>query len=389
MLAAIRFLLFFMCSIPLWANTQSYSWYTMDAKKQVTLNVELFLSSTCPHCQKADAFFKEIEPKTPWLHIQRHLINQDKDALTLFNQFLTEQKASDFAVPSMFFCNSRWLGFESAETTGKDLLNALNYCKQQIEKKGTLTDAAVNVIKRWANANMYNASMTEQPSILQYLLVVVFLDITNSCSLFCFFGFLAVLSIQHSKKNQLLTGCLFILAIVFVHWFQQTQTNIFYQILPWFRIVAVIMGLSSLYLAVLYYRKQVIKPYLLFIWTFFFALTVYAYQQTCVMNWSYIFEQWLTNQRLSGVQPGLLQLIYQVLYCLPLIVVLLVYWLLSSFNFFKSALENIGLLFISFIALFLLIQPALLSYYLISYLTLLLGIVAGIIVNWYRNKKQY
>ena len=131
MLATVRFLLLFICSMPLWADN-SFSWYTIDTNKQVTINVELFLSSACPHCHKADEFFREIEPKTPWLQVKHNIINEDKDALIRFNQFLTELKFNDFAVPSTFFCKSRWVGFDSTETTGKDLLKALQYCKEQI-----------------------------------------------------------------------------------------------------------------------------------------------------------------------------------------------------------------------------------------------------------------
>ena len=391
MLAAIRFLLFFLCSIQLWANTSTKTWYSIDAKKQVSINVDLFLSSTCEHCHKADEFFKGIELHNPWLHVQRHIINQDKEALTLFNQFLSAQNLTDFSVPSIFFCNSRWIGFATAETTGKDLMNALQYCKKQIEIKGSLTQTTADVIKRWANANMFNSSVTDKPTILHYLMAVVFLDAGNPCSLFCGLCFLAVLFIQNSKRNQFITGCLFTAAVVLVHCLQQTQTNLFYQILPWYRIFAVLISLSSLYLVVQYYKKQALKPYLLFIWTFVFALTVYAYQQTCVMNWSYVFQQWLTNQQLATGQEFALQVIYQIFYGIPLMVVLLLYLLFSSFNFInylKPSLENMGLIFLALTALVMLIQPASLSAYLVSYLAFLIAFIGGFIVNRYRMKKD-
>jgi glutaredoxin len=390
MLATVRFLLLFLCSMPLWADDNS-SWYAIDTNKQVTINVELFLSSTCPHCHKADAFFREIEPKTPWLQVKRNIINEDKDALIRFNQFLTELKFNDFAVPSTFFCNSRWVGFDSNETTGNDVLKALHYCKEQIEQKGTLTVAAVDVIKRWANANMFNSGVTDQPSALHYFLVVALLDVTNPCSLFSFAGFLAVLSIQYSRKNQLISGLLFILAIVIVHFIQQTQANVFFQILPWLRPVALLMGLISLYIAFRYYEKQMIKPHLFFIWAFFLALIVQSYQQTCLMNWSYIFEQWLFNQQLSAGQKTIIQFIYQLVYIVPLFVVLLGYLALNLFKFFaliKPRLEIIGWLFIAIIALFLIAYPIALSYYLPAFLILSAAFIGGLVLSFYLNNTK-
>lgn len=391
MLAIIRFLLVFLFSLQLWANEPSSSWYSIDAKQQVTINVDLFLSSTCPHCHKADEFFKEIEPKTPWLHVQRHFINQDKEALTLFSQFLAQQKVNDFAVPSIFFCNSRWLGFATVETSSTDLMNALRYCKQQIEKKGTLPDASVDVIKRWANANMLNSSVTEPPAPLNYLMTVVFLDTLNPCALFSLLSLFSLLFIQKSTKNQLITGSLFILAIITVHSLQQMQTNLFYQLLPWYRVIAVLVGLSSLYFVFCYYKKQVLKPYPLFIWTFIFSLTVYAYQQTCVMNWTFVFQQWLTNQHLAKAQEFVLQIIYQFFYVLPLIIIFLCYFLYSSLKLsehIKPLLEQIGLVFLALTSVLILGQPRLLSAYLVSYLVFIIALILGIIMRRYQAKKE-
>lgn len=391
MLATIRFLLLFLCSMSLWADDSPTSWYIIKANKQATINVELFLSSTCPHCHKADAFFREIEPKMPWLQVRRNIINEDKEALIRFNQLLTELKFNDFAVPSTFFCNSRWVGFDSTETTGKDVLKALQYCKEQIEQKGTLTVAAVDVIKRWANANMFNSGVTDQPSALHYFLVVALLDVTNPCSLFCFAGFLAVLSIQYSRKNQLISGLLFILAIGIVHFIQQTQANVFFQILPWLRPVALFLGIISIYIVFRYYKKQTIKPHLFFTWAFFFALIVQSYQQTCLMNWSYIFEQWLFNQQFSAGQKTIIQLIYQLIYIMPLFLILMAYLALNLFKFFaliKPRLEIIGLLFITIIALFLIAYPLGLSYYLPTFLILSAAFISGLVLSFYLNKSK-
>jgi hypothetical protein len=378
-----------MCSIPLWANTSS--WYTLGPDHQATINVELFLSSTCPYCHKEDAFFKEIEPETPWLLVHRYFINEDKEALLRFNQLLTEQKFNDFAVPSAFFCNSRWLGFDSAMTTGKDLLKTLHYCKQQIEKKGSLTQATVDVIKRWANANMLNASVTEQPSTFHYLLFVALLDASNPCALFCFAVFLGLLFIQDDKKVQVKTALLFVLTVLAVHFLQQTQANMFFQILPWLRLFALLIGGGSLYMVFRSYNKQLIKPYEYYSWAFLLALIVYSYQQTCVMNWSFIFEQWLYNQPISSGQKTILQLIYQIFYSVPPLIVLILYWLLQLFGFFarmKPYLEVIGLLFIGIIALFLIIAPMAMAHYVSSFIILLAAAIVGIILNRYRGKNK-
>lgn len=386
MLTAIRFLLFFMWSLSLWADAPSVSWFTKDANQTTHINVELFLSSTCPHCHKEDEFFRSLETQTPWLHVTRNVINENKEALQRFNQLLIMQGALiDFAVPSAFFCNARWVGFSSAETTGEDLIKALHYCKQQIEKKGLLTQATVDVVRHWANAGFLNSGVREQPSIVHYLLVVSLLDATNPCSLFCFAAFLAVLFMQQGRRNQLLSGALFIAALASVHYIQQTQANLFFQFLFWLRVPAALFGLASLYLLWRHYKKKETQATLWFVWVFLLALIVQAYQQSCVMNWAYVFEQWLSTQQLANGQKALLQVIYQCFYIVLPIVLLLLYVWVSSTEFFakrQSKFANIGLLILVAIALFLIVYPWALSYFLLSFMFLLALILIACFLNF-------
>ena len=43
------------------ASTSSDIWYIRTDSGQINLNVELYLSSSCKYCQKADKFFHELE----------------------------------------------------------------------------------------------------------------------------------------------------------------------------------------------------------------------------------------------------------------------------------------------------------------------------------------
>ena len=378
------FLFIILCT-NLWANSTPYSWYSQDSDKKVTINVALFLSSTCPYCHKSDAFFKEIEASYPWVHVTRYIINEDKNALLRFSQLLTEQDMLDFSVPSVFFCDSRWVGFAAAETTGADLLHAINYCKQDIEKKGTLSPATVKVLKRWANANMFNSGVVGNPSTTKYITTVALLDAFSPCALFCIICFFAFLFLQERRKKQVITGLLFILAVGIVHYVQQVYISTFYQLLPWYRLPALLVGLLTLYLMYQYYKKKTIHN-LLVLLAFPVAFMVLSYQQTCVMNWSNIFEQWLDNQHVSSGRAILYQAAYHMMYLLPLIVTLLLYILLIRVKFFVNLspkLNCIGLLYLTTIALILIIYPLALSNLMLSLLITIILIVCGWILSRY------
>ncbi|KTD30716.1 hypothetical protein Lmor_2823 [Legionella moravica] len=382
------FFLFLAVCINLCAADTPSVWYTSKGDKEVTINVELYLSTTCKYCHKADAFFTELQANTPWLHIQRYVINEDKNALTRFNQLLSEQNMYDFSVPSVFFCNSRWIGFASNQTTGKDLLRGLTYCKNEIEKKGTLSPVTVNVLKRWAHANLFDSSMIEKPSAAKYIGTIALMDAFNPCAFFCLAGFFALLFLQEERKNQFMAGILFILTVGGVHYFQQAHASTFFGLFPLLRVPAALTGLFTFYLAGQYYRKRS-SAHLFFLLTFLLAFMIQSYQQTCIMNWSYIFGQWLYNQQLNNAQLIAYQLAYQGIYLLFLFITLVFYILLIRMEFlakFRNQLKTIGLLYIMAIGLMLIIYPLALANLVLSLITVLVLFVCGWILSRFRGQ---
>ncbi|WP_454781244.1 glutaredoxin family protein [Legionella sp. WA2022007384] len=383
MKTAFKLLLtFFIFQATVWAAELSPTWYSKTDNK-VIINVEMFLSTTCPHCQKADAFFHEMETKYPDLHIQRYYIDQDKDSLGRFYQLLSAQQMDDFAVPSIFICNSRWVGFDSAETTGKDLLQAINYCKKQIEHKGELTLETVNTLRHLANANRFITGLVEKPSRLQFTTTIAFMDSFTPCAFFCFAGFLAFLLIETQRKKQLIAALLYASSVAIVHYFQQVYPSTFFELLPWMHIPAVFLGLMTIYFVGQYYKKQYSKT-LYFSLAFLLGLITTIYQQTCVMNWSTIFEQWLNDQHLPSWQASLYQLLYQGVYILPLILILLIYFLLCKINRFaalRTKLATIGLLFLLAIAVSLVVYPFVLSNLGVSIVLLFILMIVGNFLN--------
>lgn len=382
----LNFLTWLLFSTTLWADVPS-PWYTQQTNHQIVLQVDLFLSTTCAHCKKADAFFRQIEPQIPWLHVNRHVINESKPALIRFNEFLMDQGMEDFAVPSVFFCNARWVGFVNEKTTGKELLQALRYCQQQIEKKGELTSPAVATLKRWAHASLFDSAMVDSPTVPQYISVIALTDAFNPCALFCFTGFLALLFLQNNQKQTVLVGGLFILVMGVMHYLQQSHTSAFFEWLPWFRLPAIGVGLGGIFLAYQSHLSNVeaLSLRVLFIFSLLLAIVLSMYQQTCLMNWGNVFNQWLSNQPISNTQAMRYQWTYQALYILPLLISLIFYIALKQRTFlkpWKPFFKDLGFYYLLAIALILIFHPQALSHMVLSGFVLF-GIP---VVVWLQNK---
>jgi hypothetical protein len=144
-----------------------------------------------------------------------------------------------------------------------------------------------------------------------------------------------------------------------------------------------LLGGLAVYFVVQHHKKRTNNG-LYFLLAFSLGLMITVYQQTCVMNWSYIFEQWLHNQTVSNLEASAYQLLYQILYVTPLFLTLVIYFALlklKRFAAWHSRLVTIGLLFILAIAACFIAYPTLLSYLGVSLVTILVLIVCGCFLN--------
>ena len=218
------------------------------------------------------------------------------------------------------------------------------------------------------------------------MMLTVLFDVLNPCSFFGLAIFFALLFIQDKTKGRLIAGSLFTVIAGIMHYVQQVHTSIFFAWLPWLRGPAVLVGLFTVYLVSQSYRKRP-TPYLLIGLVFVLALMTQVYQQTCLMNWSYMFEQWLLNQHVTPNQIGLYQLAYQIVYVLPLTVMLIVYVLISQtkrFTKIKEILDIMALLLITATALFLVLYPLALSNFILSLATIVPLVIFGWLWNTYK-----
>ena len=101
--------------------------------QQPTNDVTLyyFWSRHCPHCKVAKPFVNQLPQTYPWLTLHSYdlvdsRVNQ-KRFLLIAQQL--EQPAS--SVPAFIFCGQMMVGYDQAETTGKELEEKLLACHRQ------------------------------------------------------------------------------------------------------------------------------------------------------------------------------------------------------------------------------------------------------------------
>jgi hypothetical protein len=321
----------------LYANTSPFVWFDHESNGQVALHMDLFTSSTCVHCQKADVFFRDVEKTTPWLRVHRYVINDDKAALKLFYAHLENDRPINFSVPAMFFCGSRWSGFNDDDSTGKALIKALSYCHQQIMQQGSLSATTIATVHDWGAASQLHIKTHGSRSKAKVLIMMALTDAMNPVSLFCFAAFFAFLWICAPRKSlQLSVGFAFLITTGAIHFIQQTHPSIYEQLVPVLKVSMIWVGLLLILSLISMYRRRLAvmhlnsKPWV-YIIVNLVVLVISVYQKTTDgFNLSFVFEQWLLEQSLSQQVILTYQLAYQLIYLLPMILLFFAYMLISN-----------------------------------------------------------
>ncbi len=370
-----------------WGAESSPIWFSLEGNKQIKLRVDLFLSTTCPHCEKANEFFKTLESQGN-LIVHRHWINTDKAALEAFSASLQQQKSSDFSVPAMFFCNTHWVGFSDDGSTGTLLTKAINYCRQQIASSGKLTPGTSELLNQWASANLYKSSFVAISSPLTFTFLVGLIDAISPCSIFYIIALLSFAWISRTYTQRIVVGFVYLLALGFTHYIQQSYFTQLYQMTS-LRVLASLVGLSLLgYLGtqILFNRKGAGEiDYLSISLAGLTALIVQSYQQTCTPNISLIFQEWLAAQQFTGVQHIFYSALYQIIYLLPLFLVVIALsvpkyvWLTKH----KDFLQQFSLAALSIIALVQIVYPISFANAWFSFLVIIISLL---ITKWTISK---
>ncbi|MBA2711894.1 MAG: hypothetical protein H0U57_15055 [Tatlockia sp.] len=363
-------------------------WFFNGEKDQLRLRVDLYISTTCPHCQHEEAFISDLQKQKPWLDVQRYEINTNKASLEHFHQQLLEQNLDDYSVPALFFCGSRWVGFDTEKTTGKAINRALDYCYQQITKDGQLTNATQSLLNQWSTSSTLATNTAKQPAYL-FIPIMALSDALSSCSIFAVLALFAFLWLQKEKSLMFGYGLLFILVVSLVHYVQQSNTAIFYQNLPWLRIPAALLGFGLIaYVFIVYSKGLLVRPgFLLPVLIGATALLVMSYQQTCLPNFPLIFRQWLDLNQFSSFEKRLYVLLYNLIYILPLLIIMVL--IIYSRIYEKLAKSRLLLVYLAWclllvIGLIAIIHPQGFANLLLSIAALIFSLVAA----WVMVKKS-
>lgn len=90
------------------------------------VNLYIFYSMTCPHCERELDFLEKIGDEYPNLNVVKFNVSDNKDNILLFQQIGNELKLESAAIPMTFIGNDYFLGYYDDEVTGSEIISLIN-----------------------------------------------------------------------------------------------------------------------------------------------------------------------------------------------------------------------------------------------------------------------
>ncbi len=395
-------------------------WYHLDAGR---LRIDLWFgwSSTCPHCQKAKPWLEEYASTRDWLTVHSLQVDGADSAASIATlSSLAGVVGETFdAVPAFFYGGRLVTGFVDAATSGPALAGAFEAYRDEVARAlGLATPAPTSALPTAAPSPTAVAPITlpfigpiDATSVSLPILAVVLggLDAFNPCALSVLLFLMSVLVGARSRARIALVGGTFVAVSGLVYFALMAAWLNLFLAFGAFRLVTVIAGLAAVVAATINLKDYAwyghgpslvipgsARPALfgrildigeatrlpaLLASTILVAAVANSYEMLCTGGFPVVFTRVLTLEHLpTAAYYGYLAL-YNVVYVLPLLAIVLVFtWSLGSGRIGEREARRLkllsGLLMLGF-GLLLLLAPDRLTDLVTS-----VGLFAGAVVMW-------
>jgi hypothetical protein len=341
-------------------------WYGTAADGSPTVRLYYFYSPTCPHCQAAKPFIDQLERDKPWLEVLRFSVKDDRDNARFYFNTAQSLGVEALSVPGFVFCRQVTIGYDTAETSGARLAEALEAChaRRAAGQPDPVAAVGEGAAAPPASAAEQRAGTTVNVpfvgevdsralSLPALTLVLAGMDAFNPCAFFVLLFLLSLLVHAKSRTRMAIVGGTFVLFSGLVYFvFMAAWLNVFL-IAGELRVITVIAGLIALTVAALNIKDYFwfkagpslsipdsAKPGLfkrmrevvttgnmgpMLAGTVVLALVANSYELLCTAGFPMVYTRALTLAGLEPWQYYAWLAAYNVIYVIPLLFIVIVF----------------------------------------------------------------
>ncbi|MCG6971152.1 MAG: thioredoxin family protein [Gammaproteobacteria bacterium] len=342
-------------SINAQSGDKSPVWYSHTADGKLKVHLYFFWSKKCPHCQEALPFMQQLPTRYDWLQLHSLELTEHPDHVEQYIRMAAMLGQEARSVPAFMWCAQMSVGYDNEQGVGAFLLHQLQTCQQQLTTHNTLaTDKRrPSFVEPGISLPVLGQLDAQRFSLPVFTLILAGLDAFNPCAFFVLLFLLSLLVHAKNRTKMLLIGGIFVFFSGLLYFlFMAAWLNMFLLIGQINAItyiagtVAVIFALinikdyfwfkqgvslsipdsakSSLFARM---RKLVNSQNTTAMVLAAIGLAVFAnlYEFLCTAGFPMVFARILTLNDLSSTAYYLYLVFYNVIYIVPLLLIVIVF----------------------------------------------------------------
>ncbi|MGI9287482.1 MAG: hypothetical protein ACR2P1_19015 [Pseudomonadales bacterium] len=336
------------------ANDRSETWYRTDANGEITLKLYFFWSTRCPHCATAQPFVAGLAKEFDWLEVESAELVNHPENVPRFIELAKRAGQNANAVPAFIFCEQMLTGYDSDAGMGEFLLSSLFECRNRLLAVRAESGAEPQPLEQTSTPEPVQPLTLPllgkiDPSALSLpalTVIIAALDAFNPCAFFVLLFLLSLLVHARSRARMALIGTVFVIFSGLVYFvFMAAWLNVF-MFIGELRFLTSIAGLIAVGIAMInikdyfWFKRGVslsipehARPGLfarmralvnarslpaMLIGTVVLALVANSYELLCTAGFPLVYTRILTLNALPGHSYYLYLLAYNVIYVIPL-----------------------------------------------------------------------
>ena len=314
---------------------------------QQQVEVFFFWSHYCPHCLEAKPFMEGLAQRHSWLKLHSHDLIDNQANVNLYVKLAQQLNVTPNAVPAFIFCRQIQLGFDSAATTGKELESKLLACYQSQQPKPEVEESF--------DIPLLGKTHYQDFSLPVFTLIIATLDAINPCAFFVLFFLLSL--IVHTRKRWRIAviGATFVVFSGLMYFAFMTAWLNLFLLTKELTVITAVAGLVAVIIGIInikdyFFFKQGVslsiadsaKPKLfqrmrnitqsdnlpaMLGATVVLAIVANSYELLCTAGLPMVYTRVLTLHHLSNAQYYLYLALYNVVYVLPLLLIVTLFTL--------------------------------------------------------------
>jgi len=340
-----------------WAASPALTewWVTQTATSEPRVHLYFFWSQTCPHCRHARPFIEALPADYPWLELHSHDITRDMAGGVQYTRMAEALGEAAQSVPAFLFCGQMLTGFDRPETTGQQLRQQLEDCHRRFTQPATAPESAPAAAPAAPPLELPLIGRVDPGALSLPVLTVTLaaLDAFNPCAFFVLLFLLSLLVHARNRRRMLLIGGVFVFFSGLVYFvFMAAWLNVFLWVGE-LRIITVLAGVLAAIIGGLNIKDffafrqgpslsipDEAKPKLfnrmrglvsaerlptLLVGTVALAIVANSYELLCTAGFPMVYTRALTLHGLSTSGYYLYLTLYNVIYVLPLLAIVLAF----------------------------------------------------------------